>query len=55
MAYATKNKKQMYIRNGIVYDPNIEEDIFDSDYEENKKNKKKYLSGKSKRKKYFGV
>jgi hypothetical protein len=50
-----KRKKQMYIRNNIVFDPNIEEDFFDIGYELSMKNKKKYLKGKGKRKKYFGI
>ena len=48
-------KKQMYIRNNIVFDPNIEEDFMDTGYETSMKNKKKYLKGKKKRTKYFGI
>ena len=48
-------KKKMYIRNGIVFDPNIEEDMFDMGWETSRANRKKYLKGKIKRKRYFGI
>ena len=47
--------KKLYIRNNIVYDPDIEApDVFDGyDYDENKKNKKTYLANRyEKRKEY---
>jgi hypothetical protein len=51
-----KKEKKRFIRNGVVYDPNIDKPHFtDYDYEENEENKKVYLKGKSKRKVYHGV
>lgn len=43
--------KKRYIRNKIVYDPNIDPDIMGDDPEA----KKQYKEGKSKRKVYHGV
>ena len=48
-------KKKMWIKNGIVFDPNIEEDMFDMGYAQSQRNRKKYLKGKIKRKRYFGI
>lgn len=48
-------KKQLFIKNGIVFDPNIEDDPFGFDHEINLVNRKKYLKGKIKRKRYFGI
>ena len=45
------SEKQKYIRNNIVFDPNIFSDPFDSDEAEHRK---VYRSGKGKRKKYNG-
>jgi hypothetical protein len=50
-----KKKKTRYLRNGIVFDPNIEEDIFDMGYEESQKNKKIYRKGKKKREVWKGL
>jgi hypothetical protein len=51
-----KKPKQKYIRNDIVFDPNISiPDFLDYDFESNKAAKKQYLKGKKKRKKYFGI
>jgi len=46
--------KQKYIRNGIVFDPNIEEDIF-SETDESIIAKALYRKGKKKKEKYFGI
>lgn len=49
-------KKTMYIRNEIVFDPNLEPpSVFDYDYEDVMENKNKYRSGKGKRKVYRGI
>jgi hypothetical protein len=48
-------KKQKYIRNNIVFDPNIEEDFMDSGFSISQRNRKKYLKGKKKRIRYFGI
>ena len=46
-------KKKMYIRNDIVYDPNIDfPSPFDYDFEEVTEHRKRYRSGKGKRKEY---
>jgi hypothetical protein len=48
--------KKRYVRNGIVFDPNIELDMFDYDYEETMKAKKKYTApGSHRRKLYKGL
>lgn len=50
-----EKKKTMYIRNNIVFDPNIEpSSVFDFDYEDTMENKRIYRSGKTKRKIYRG-
>ena len=48
-------KKRMWERGGIVYDPNIEEDIFAPDYGEVKEHKRRYMhQGRTKRREYRG-
>lgn len=49
--------KKKFIRNGIVFDPNIIDDPFGFNDDDNQQNKKQYLSGprKAKRKRYFGI
>ena len=46
-------KKQMYIRNGIVFDPNIPYDPFG--FSDSEESRTIYRKGKTKRKKYFGI
>lgn len=48
-------KKKMYVRNDVVYDPNIDfPTVFDSEYEDVSLLKKQYHSGKGKRKPWTG-
>lgn len=48
-------KKKMYIRNDVVYDPNIDfPTVFDPEYEDVTLLKKKYHAGKWKRKPWRG-
>ena len=47
--------KKRYIRNGIVFDPNIAEDMFDMGWEQSQKNRRIYRKGRAKRKRYFGI
>lgn len=48
-------KKKMYIRNDIVYDPNIEfPDVFDDTYEDVTLLKEQYHAGRGRRRRWKG-
>jgi hypothetical protein len=50
------HKKKMYVRNDVVFDPNIDFPTpFDSEYEEVVNLRKKYREGTIKRKEWKGV
>lgn len=47
-------KKPLWIKGGIIYDPNIPMDPFDSDYETALENRRIYRKAKGKRRRYRG-
>jgi hypothetical protein len=49
-------KKQLWIRNDIVFDPNLDfPSVFDFEYEEVKNLRSQYRKGKKKKERYYGI